>query len=117
VAVTILCPNAACGKALADATDRYPARCPHFVRGFVGHSGPVSCVAFSPDGRWALSGSHDRTLRLWDIETGSEVDRYAGHTDAVEPVAFSPDGRFAISGGRDRTVRLWRLPPPAVATR
>jgi mono/diheme cytochrome c family protein len=79
------------------------------LRPFAGHTGAILCVAFVPDGRLALTGSADRTLRLWDIATGREVRRFTGHTDDVLAVAFSPDGRLAISGGADRSVRIWEV--------
>jgi WD40 repeat protein len=68
----------------------------------------IYSVAFSPDGRHALTnGGPGFTLRLWDVETGEEVRRFSGHTDWPTQVAFSPDGRRALSGSRDNTVRLW----------
>jgi hypothetical protein len=74
---------------------------------FTGHSEKILCLAFSPDGRLAVSGSEDRTLRLWDVTTGKELGRLEGHRDAVTAAAFSADGRTVLSGGKDRTLRLW----------
>jgi small GTP-binding protein len=64
-------------------------------------------VAWSPDGRRALSGANDNTVRLWDVETGRCTRLLEGHTDRVLSVAWSPDGRRALSGADDKTVRLW----------
>ena len=50
------------------------------------------------DGHRALSGSHDRTLRLWDLETGAELRRFEGHEGWVDSVAVLADGRRALSG-------------------
>ena len=77
------------------------------IRTFKGHSDDVNSVAFSPDGRFALSGSRDDTLRLWDVKTGHELRSFKGHSRYVNSVAFSPDGRFALSGSDDHTLRLW----------
>jgi uncharacterized protein (TIGR03067 family) len=75
----------------------------------LGHSGQVTSVAFSPDGSRALSASKDRTVRLWDLANGKELQRLNGHTDAVEAVVFFPDGKRALSGSVDRTARIWDL--------
>jgi WD40 repeat protein len=67
-------------------------------------------IALSPDGRRALSGGFDRTMRLWDVETGKQLGLFRGHTDLVYDVAFSPDGQKALSSSFDMSLRLWRLP-------
>ena len=66
-------------------------------------------VSISPDGRWGLSGSLDKTLRLWELATGQCVRTFEGHTEEVLSVNISPDGRWALSGGYDQTLRLWEL--------
>ena len=64
----------------------------------------VHTVAFSPDGRHIVSGSDDRTIQLWDAQTGSKVGNpLQGHTFSVWSVAFSPDGRHIVSGSLDET--------------
>jgi WD40 repeat protein len=82
---------------------------PGEVRRFVGHTHRISALALSQDGRRALSGSYDKTARLWNVETGEEIRRFDGHTDTVFWVALSPDGRRAlsVSGYLDGTMRLW----------
>jgi hypothetical protein len=77
------------------------------IRTFAGHTAQVLAVAFSPDGRSALSGSGDRTLKLWDVATGRELSTLAGHTAAVTSVAFSPDGGSVLSGSADESLKLW----------
>jgi WD40 repeat protein len=72
-----------------------------------GHTSSVLAVAFSPDGRLVLTGSADRTARLWEVVSGKSVATLSEHTDSVTAVAFSPDGRQVATGPNDGTARLW----------
>jgi tetratricopeptide (TPR) repeat protein len=86
---------------------------PAAARRFYGHASAVICVAFSPDGRRALSGAADETMRLWDVATGEELRAFIGVKAPVLGVAFSPDGRRALSAesggtsGTSGTIRVW----------
>ena len=75
------------------------------AHGAFGHGG-VS-VAFSPDGKTVLTGSRDKTARLWDAATGQPVGRPWSIRQMVYAVAFSPDGKTILTGSLDKTARLW----------
>ena len=64
-------------------------------------------VAFSPDEKTIASGGYDKTVRLWDAQTGKLLQTLIGHTATVWDVAFSSDGKTIASGSHDKTVRLW----------
>ncbi len=71
-----------------------------------GHRHEVLSVAFSPDGRKAVSASLGE-IKAWDVATGRPAAAWPGHSDWVYQVAFSPDGRLLLSAGGDRMIRLW----------
>jgi WD40 repeat protein len=72
-----------------------------------GHSFPVSSVAYSPDGRFVVSGSADSSIKIWDLEQGREILTLPEHEAAVRSVAYSPDGTRIASGSVDATIKLW----------
>jgi WD40 repeat protein len=79
---------------------------------FQGSSVRVQCVGISQDGRRALCAGgtmdqKDYAIRLWDLETKTELRRFAGHKNDVLCVAFAPDGQRSLSCSRDKTIRLW----------
>ncbi|HTU16930.1 MAG TPA: serine/threonine-protein kinase, partial [Gemmataceae bacterium] len=75
------------------------------VEGYAGTNG----AAFSPDGRQLASAESNRTVKLWDANTGQELLILRGHADSVTSVAFRPGGRQLASASTDGTVKIWDL--------
>jgi WD40 repeat protein len=82
------------------------------------HHSPLTCVAMSPDGKWAASTgrgysghwTNDNPIRIWNLNTGKEISRLVGHTSDSLEVAFSPGSKIIASLGvkhPDNSVRLW----------
>ena len=69
----------------------------------------VNAFAIGPDGRTALTGGEDGSLRIWDAATGVAVGSAMAHRSPIRAVAFSPDGRMAASGDQNGTIRFWNL--------
>ena len=75
---------------------------------FFGYTDQIWAVAFSPDGKYVLTGSWDGTARLWDAQTGRELQSFTSAYHAnIEGVAFSPDGKYVLTGSADNAARLW----------
>jgi WD40 repeat protein len=77
------------------------------IKKLEGHGDEVKSVAFSTDGRYAVSGSVDQTARIWDLTTGKEDKVLRGHSKQVWAVAFHPNGRQVFTASWDATARLW----------
>jgi WD40 repeat protein len=78
-----------------------------------GHSGCVNTIGFSPDGTRVITGSEDRTVKLWDTKTGAEVLTLKGHTESVQTASFSADGTRIVTGSADYTAVIWDSRPYA----
>ena len=82
-----------------------------------GHTDAVWGVAWSPEGKWIVSGSGnidngggDTTVRVWNAANSGHVFIYRGHSGPVWTVAWSPDGKRIASGSADKTVQVWQAP-------
>ena len=72
-----------------------------------GHSGGITSVDVSPDGKRIATSSTDGTAKIWDAKTGKEILTLQGHRDVVFSIAFSPDGSQVVTGSADRTAIIW----------
>jgi len=76
----------------------------HFLSG---HSDQITSMAFSPDNKFLLTGSADKTARLWDITSGQLLRVFSGHTASVTSVNFTSDGKRIVTTSLDKSVRTW----------
>jgi len=77
------------------------------TRKYIGHAGPVFGVSFSPDAKYLLSCSEDKSTRLWSLETHTALVAYKGHDHPVWDVSWGPFGHYFATASHDHTARLW----------
>jgi eukaryotic-like serine/threonine-protein kinase len=77
------------------------------IMNLTGHLSSVCSVAISPDGQRIISGSRDKSIKIWDAETCKELQTLKGHENWVTCLAVSPDGQRIISGSWDQTIKIW----------
>jgi serine/threonine protein kinase len=83
-------------------------QCTHTLMGYSGVSA-INSLAFNPAGNILASGSDDKIIRLWDLNTKKVLSSLSGHTQAVKSVAFSPNGKILATASDDQTIKLWNL--------
>ncbi len=81
------------------------------------NTSPVNTLVIDPQGLILVSGSDDKTIRLWNLQTGQLLHKFLGHTAEVYAIAISADGRRIISAGDDRTILVWNLQKKIIADR
>src|ERR1043165_7456950 len=74
-----------------------------------GHELAVVAVAVSPDSNYVVTGSRDKSAKLWELSTGREVRSFLGHDYSVTSVDISRDGKYLLTGSNDETVKLWEM--------
>lgn len=74
-----------------------------------GHYAAIKAVAFTPDGKYLLTGSRDKSIKLWDVTSGRELRSYLGHSATINDIDVSDDGKHFVSSSADMTAILWEI--------
>ncbi|WP_228013150.1 serine/threonine-protein kinase, partial [Nostoc edaphicum] len=86
-----------------------PWRCLDTLTGHSGRLSSVNALAISPDSSTLASGSDDKIVKLWDLNTQKLLASLSRHSQAVKSVAFSPDGQILATASDDKTIKLWEV--------
>ena len=95
------------GNALSPVTP-LPVEKLAVLRTLTGHTSYVYSVAISTDGQTLVSGSYDKTIKVWNLSTGKEIYTLTGHTGGIWSIVISDDGQTLVSGSYDWTIKAWR---------
>ncbi len=77
------------------------------IRTILAHKSAISSIVVSNDNRLLITGSHDKSIKLWELSTGQIIDTLRGHSDGITCLAISDDNKTIISGSKDKTIRFW----------
>jgi sugar lactone lactonase YvrE len=72
-----------------------------------GHTSGVNCLVFSADSKKLISGSADKTIKIWDVKTGKEIAKLEGHKGFINALVITPDGQQLFSADADKTIKVW----------
>jgi len=106
--VTLAYHNSTIATGLYDDITTFNALTGSQTAVFSGHTSHVISVAFSPDGTLLVSGSHDCSIKLWDVQTGGVVKTFC-HTEKILSVSISVGNTMIVSGSADKTICLWNI--------
>src|SRR5689334_12083820 len=73
----------------------------------IGHTFPISCADYSPDGKYIVTGCGDGIAKLWRVADEKLLCDMEGHETSIELVSFSPDGKKIVTASEDNTFRIW----------
>jgi WD40 repeat protein len=74
-----------------------------------GHTGYVNSALFSPDGKYIVTSSNDKTAKVWETATGKLLNTFSGHKGLIRYASFSPDGNYVVTASEDRTAMIWKV--------
>jgi len=85
------------------------------LKKFKGHRGGITCVSFSPDGKFIASAGKDGMIKFWAID-GTLIETIKAHTEKITDLSFSPDGKIIASASNDNTIKLWKSDGVSIKT-